>query len=128
MRKQYFFRQTPGGFSAWDVDRLVELTRDFPRRRVALADIRELAEPWFGPDESPTWQALVEHVRLMDAADVSFPIILAADGTVMDGMHRVAKALRAGQTEIEAVRFTVDPPPDYLNVQPADLPYGRPRQ
>jgi hypothetical protein len=34
----------------------------------------------------------------------------------MDGMHRVVKALRAGQTENEAVRFTVDPPPDYLNV------------
>jgi len=46
----------------------------------------------------------------------------------MDGVHRVAKALRAGQTENEAVRFTVDPPPDYLNVQPADLPYGKPRQ
>ena len=41
----------------------------------------------------------------------------------MDGMHRVAKALRAGHTEIEAVQFTVDPPPDYLNVQPTDLPY-----
>ena len=123
MRKQYFFRPTAGGFSAWDVDRLVELTRNFPRRRVALADIRELAEPWFGADESPTWRALVGHVKLMDAADLSFPIILATDGAVMDGMHRVAKALRAGQIDIEAVQFIVDPPPDYLNVQPADLPY-----
>ena len=123
MRKQYFFRPTAGAFSAWDVDRLVELTRNFPRRRVALADIRELAEPWFGADESPTWQALVEHVQLMDAADLSFPIILGADGTVMDGMHRVAKALRAGHTDIEAVQFIVDPPPDEVNVQPADLPY-----
>ena len=123
MRKQYFFRLTAGGFSAWDVERLVELTRTFPRRRLALADIRELEEPWFGADESPTWRALVEHVRLMDAADLSFPIILAADGTVMDGMHRVAKALRAGQTDIEAVQFIVDPAAEYLNVQLADLPY-----
>ena len=123
MRKQYFFRPTAGGFLAWDVDRLVELTRNLPRRRVPLTDIRELEDAWFGADESPTWKALVEHVRLMDAADLSFPIILAADGTVMDGMHRVAKALRAGRRDIEAVQFTVDPPPDYLNVQPADLPY-----
>jgi hypothetical protein len=41
----------------------------------------------------------------------------------MDGMHRVAKALRAGLVHIEAVQFTVDPPPDYRDVQPADLPY-----
>jgi hypothetical protein len=123
MRKQYFFRPTLGAFSAWDVDRLVALTRALPRRRVALSDIRELNEPWFGSGESPTWRALVEHVKLMDAADLSFPIILSADGTVMDGMHRVAKACRTGLADIEAVQFVVDPPPDYENVQPADLPY-----
>ena len=90
---------------------------------MALADIRELGEPWFGSGEAPTWRALVEHVKLMDAADLSFPIILAADGAVMDGMHRVAKALRAGHPDVEAVQFALDPRPDYLNVQPTDLPY-----
>ena len=123
MRKQYFFRPTPGGFSAWDVDRLIQLTASLPRRRVALSDIRELKEPWFGAGETPTWEALVEHVKLMDEADLSFPIILAADGAVMDGMHRVAKALRAGHEDIEAVQFTEDPPADRFDVQPADLPY-----
>ena len=123
MRKQYFFRPTAGGYSAWDVDRLIQLTASFPRQRVALSAIRELNEPWFGTDEAATWVALVEHVKLMDAADLSFPIILAADGRVMDGMHRVAKALRVGLTDIEAVQFTVDPPPSHVNVQPIDLPY-----
>jgi hypothetical protein len=123
MRKQYFFRPSARGFSAWDVDRLIALTKGLPLRRVPIRDIRELGEPWFGSDESPTWQALVEHVKLMDAADLSYPIILAADGTVMDGMHRVAKALRNGQTEIEAVQFSVDPPPDHVNVRPEELSY-----
>ena len=123
MRKQYFFRPTPGGFSAWDVDRLIQLTASAPRRRVPLSEIRELGEPWFGSDETPTWAALVEHIKLMDAADPAYPIILSADGTVMDGMHRVAKALRAGQTDIEAVQFVEDPPPDHVNVRPSDLPY-----
>ena len=123
MRKQYFFRATPGGFSAWDVDRLIQLTASAPRRRVRLSDIRELGEPWCGIDETPTWAALVEHIKLIDAADLAHPIILAADGTVMDGMHRVAKALRSGHTDIEAVQFSEDPPPDHVNVHPADLPY-----
>jgi len=59
----------------------------------------------------------------MDDADLAFPIILAADGAVMDGMHRVAKALRAGHTTIEGVRFLVDPPPDHVGRGPSDLPY-----
>lgn len=123
MRKQYFFRPSPGGFLAWDVDRLVELTAAYPRRQVALSEVRELNEPWFGSGESATWAALVDHIKLIDAADLRFPIILAADGTVMDGMHRVAKALRAGRTHIDAVQFPVDPQPDYRDVQPPDLPY-----
>ncbi len=123
MRKQYFFRATSGGFSAWDVDRLIQLTATASRRRVPLSQIRELREPWCGADETPTWAALVEHIKLIDAADLAYPIILAADGTVMDGMHRVTKALLAGQSDIEAVQFTEDPPPDHVNVQPADLPY-----
>jgi hypothetical protein len=124
MRKQYFFRASPEGCSAWDVDRLIQLTKSLPRRRVALADIRELNEPWFGSDEAGTWAALVEHVKLMNEADLSYPIILAADGSVMDGMHRVAKARLAGHVDIEAVQFSVDPSPDHLNARPADLPYG----
>ena len=123
MRKQYFFRPASAGYDAWDVDMLIALSSSLPRRRVALSTIEELNEPWFGDGESPTWRALVEHVRLMDDADLSFPIILAADGRVMDGMHRVAKALRLGHTDIEAVRFSADPPPTYVNVRPDDLPY-----
>jgi hypothetical protein len=41
----------------------------------------------------------------------------------MDGMHRVAKALRAGHADIEAVQFVADPPPDHVGRGPDDLPY-----
>jgi hypothetical protein len=91
MRKQYVFRPSSGGCSAWDVDRLIQLTESVPRRRVSLSDIREFYEPWYGSDEAATWVALVEHVKLMNTADLSYPIILAADGTVMDGMHRAGR-------------------------------------
>jgi hypothetical protein len=123
MRQQYFFRPSPCGFFAWDVFRLIRLTASFPRRMVPLSEISELAAPWSGPDEPRTWAALVEHVKLLDAADLRCPIILAVDGTVMDGVHRAAKALRSGLSHIEAVQFSVDPPPDYTDVQPGDLPY-----
>src|SRR3954447_19084076 len=101
MRKQYYFEPSARGLLAWDVDRLVRLSSAFPRQRVPLAAVRELDEPWTGVDELPTWRALIDHVRLMDAVDLAFPIILSATGRVMDGMHRVARSLREGRTEIE---------------------------
>ena len=81
---------------AWDVDRLVRLTRNFPHIHVALTSIRELDEPFWSDDETPTWRAVVEHARLIEAADLSFAIILFSAGRVMDGMHRVAKAALLG--------------------------------
>lgn len=125
MRKQYYFRPSRQGHYAWDVDRLVELTKTFQRRRVKLNDIREIDEVfWFGnKSDELTWRSIIEHLRLIRETDLSYPIILAADGRVMDGMHRVAKALLEGQETIEAVQFTQDPEPDYENVHPDDLPY-----
>lgn len=123
MRKQYFFRQSPAGLLAWDVDRLVELSREFPVREVPLDRIRELDEPWHGDGEHQTWRELVGHVRLMDAVDLSYPIILSADGTVMDGMHRVCQALRLGRDRLEARQFETDPAPDHVGKGPEDLPY-----
>ena len=123
MRKQYYFRASPQGLLAWDVDRLVLLTGDFPVRRVPLTEIRELDEPMFGKEETLTWRSFVEHVQLLDAAELSDPIILAADCAVMDGRHRVAKALREGRASIDAVQFLEDPAPDYVGRQPDELPY-----
>ena len=125
MRKQYHFRPSERGLQAWDVDRLVALTKDLPRFRIELAAIVELDEPyWFGGGtREATCRAVIEHARFIAEADLSFPIILSSDGRVMDGMHRVGKALLEGLATVEAVGFEHDPEPDYVGVDPDDLPY-----
>ena len=125
MRKQYHFRPSGNGYYAWDVDRLVALTKDSERLEVELNSIRELDETFWFSDKSdrPTCRAIVEHMRLIEKSDLNYPIILSADGRVMDGMHRVGKALLEGRKSIEAVQFSRDPEPDYEDVQPDDLPY-----
>ena len=40
------------------------------------------------------------------------PIILSAEGYLMDGGHRVAKAWLLGMEEIQAVQFEIDAEPD----------------
>jgi hypothetical protein len=124
MRKQYYFRQSSRGLLAWDVDRLVALSRDFPVLHVPLTDIREIGEPFSSEaGETASWRSMVEHIRLIETADLRFPIILSSEGRVMDGMHRVVKALLDGRATIGAVRFTADPEPDYVDVDPNQLPY-----
>src|SRR5215831_20958282 len=121
MRKQYYFRKSPRGLLAWDVDRLVQLARELDVRTVPISQIRELDESIHGDDEPVTWRSLVEHLELVNAADLSYPIILAADGCVMDGRHRVTKALLEGRSTIDAVQFAEDPPPDYVGKRPDEL-------
>jgi hypothetical protein len=125
MRKQYHFRRLPQGLCVWDVDHLVDLSRELAPERVPLSEIRELDEPYWsgGENQKLTCREITDHTRLMLDCDLHFPVILSKDGRVMDGMHRICKALLEGRTEIEAVRFVHDPDPDYIDVAPDDLPY-----
>ena len=91
---------------------------------VAVDSVREVDTAyWFdGSTAAPTVRAIVEHARLIRDADLSFPVILGPDGRVMDGMHRIARAMLEGRTEVSAVRFPALPEPDYRECQPGDLP------
>jgi len=124
VRKQYHFMPSDRGLLAWDVDRLIQLSVALPRIRISLHEIRELDEVyWFDEVHRPTCRSVLEHIRIIDEVDPSHPIILGADGRVMDGMHRVAKAVLQGESEIDAVRFSVDPEPDHVGRRPSELPH-----
>jgi hypothetical protein len=124
MRKQYHLWPAATGFDAWDIGRLIRLSRGPPVHAVTVDSVREVdAVYWFDDSTTaPTVRAVVEHARLMLDADVSFPVILGPDGRVMDGMHRIARAMLEGKTEVSVVRFPALPEPDYRDCQPADLP------
>ena len=123
VRKQYYFRPSAQGLLAWDVDRLITLSSGLPRKWLRIADLGELDREWHGEDGPPTWRQLVEHIQLINDADLSYPIILAANGEVMDGRHRIAKAALANRDTIECVQFEEDPPPDYVGKRPEELSY-----
>jgi hypothetical protein len=126
MRRQYHFWPGRHGVDAWDVDRLIELARDLPVDSVPVGDIREVDSVyWFDNWHRPTVRSVVEHWQLMQATDLAYPVILGPDGRVMDGMHRIARALVEQRSTIDAVRFLVLPPADHLDCRPQDLPYDR---
>jgi len=125
IRPQYYFRQSDLGLLAWDIRRLVELSRDLPIQHVSLADIAELDEThWYSHEgDSPTCRSLLQHMQLIDEVDLGHPIILDQDGRVMDGMHRVCKAVRQSKSKLPAVQFVINPDPDFVGCDPKELPY-----
>jgi hypothetical protein len=121
MRKQYHFQPGSSGLDAWDIDRLIALSSDLPVKQVPIASLWQLDTVYW--TEPFTVRKFAEHVQLVDAVDLSYPIILAADGHVMDGMHRIVRRLVEGAPTIAAVQFAETPQPDYRDCQPEDLPY-----
>ena len=103
--------------------RLIQLTWAFRVKKVLLADIHELNEAYWFPDTHPTTQQIIDHIQLIEDADLNYPIILCAEGKVMDGMHRVAKAVLLKYERIHAVQFEQTPPPDFINMDEDALDY-----
>lgn len=82
---------------------------------VEVRTLPELTDPgnWLTglPDWGHPW--VEPEVPRIHAADLSYPILFHPDGWLMDGYHRVAKALWLGRTHLPCVRFTgfTLPPP-----------------
>lgn len=124
VRKQYHFWPGTDGLDAWDVDRLIELSASLATEEVPVTATWEVDTVyWFDEAQKPTVRKVLEHIRLIEEVDVSYPIILGPDGRVMDGMHRVARAVLEGRESITAVRLPELPAPDFRNCSPDELPY-----
>ena len=119
---------TDRGRSFWNTARLWELAQGLPVQTVPLDRLAEFDQDcWFGPDAAPTCRAVAAHAKRIQEADLSHPVILAADGRLMDGGHRVSKAWLLGLSEIAAVRFETDPEPDWIEPLPVAAPASQPR-
>jgi len=95
------------GKEYWSVSRLIYLTRDFPVFDIPLMALNlsdDIAEDM-------TLRAFVGHMKAVQDADPDCPIILDQDGQIMDGRHRIGKALLLEHSTIKAVRFAENPSP-----------------
>ena len=90
----------------WTVSRLIDLAKDLPVMEIPLDHLNVLNKY-----ENLTLRTMVMHIKAVQASDLKYPIILDEDGEIMDGRHRIMKALLAGKKTIKAVRFDVNPSP-----------------
>ena len=108
-------RKTPKGCYFWYTERLWQLAGNLPIKTVLISTIAEFDQDcWFSTTMLPTCRQVAMHAQRIYTADLTYPIILSAEGYLMDGGHRLAKAWLMGLTEIQAVQFVEDPAPDYI--------------
>lgn len=125
IRAQYHIRPVGDQMHIWDVRKLAALAEAEPMIQHPLSAIAEIDEPyWFGATgDAATCRAVMGHAAQAGATDLSYPIILCAEGRIMDGMHRVMKAVSLGHSTIAARKLRQTPPPDHIDVSLDDLPY-----
>ena len=94
------------GKNTWSVVRLIQLSKDLAVMEIPLTHLNV-----YYKYENLTLREMVGHMEAVNNADLNYPIILDEDGEVMDGRHRIMKAILTKQKTIKAVRFDDNPSP-----------------
>jgi hypothetical protein len=97
------------GNHVWSVPRLIELSKELEVLEIPLIHLNI-----FSSYGVINLRQMVEHFKSVNACDLDYPIILDEDGEVMDGRHRLIKALMEDKKTIKAVRFVKNPLPDEI--------------
>jgi len=90
----------------FSVARLVELSKGFKVMTIPLDHLNV-----YNRYEDLTLREMAMHINAVNNADLKYPIILDEDGEIMDGRHRIIKAMVIGEKNIKAVRFDKNPEP-----------------
>jgi len=96
-----------GSGEYWGVARLVDDTKGLKPFDAPLASLNLSGKPWDGYDII----GLATHCKRSVNADLSKPIIIAWNGMIADGRHRIIKALMTEKRTIKAVRMNWKPTP-----------------
>ncbi len=108
--------ETETGIEAWDVFALWAAAKSLKPQLVPCSKFDLAIQKWINfetevaPDGRRIAQFDVDHFRRIKEADLTYPIILSANGNIMDGMHRLIKCYLTGQP-VQFVQFTITPEP-----------------
>lgn len=98
----------------WYVSDLIKATESLEVEERPVEDIRAVRLNLPLIKEPVTHLMLAYHMRVAAMSDMSYPIILARDGRIMDGHHRLIRALADGIPTIKVKQFKEDPAPSKI--------------
>jgi hypothetical protein len=121
----YLKEKGEGAGKIWKKETLFEKSKNLIPYEVSVNNFSELNEiVWFGGPNNvkPSTINIAIHAKRIMLADLKYPIIISAEGRVMDGMHRLCKAWIEKKEKILAVKFDITPEPDFkIDIDEADF-------
>ncbi len=100
------------GKRRYHVHDCIRLAKDLP---VEAVQVRHLDMSYGCPCDG-TLRSFIAHARMVASADLEHPILLNEDGVLIDGKHRLARAIMDGEPLIKVKRFDIDPEDGYAAV------------
>lgn len=99
------------GNKTWYPSTIRDAVKDLKSFDLQLAAVDLSARPW-----SPYNISLyLYHAKRVEECDFKHPIVLDPSGYIIDGWHRIVKAILKGKTTLKAVRLRVMPEPDVIS-------------
>jgi hypothetical protein len=100
----------------WPARYLYEKVKELgvEEEKVKLRHVDLSSLPWQG-GSIENMDCFIYHAVRIQNCDTSIPVIMRQDGVIIDGWHRVAKAVLEGKKEILAYRFETYIPPEEHN-------------
>ena len=100
----------------WKARTLWKLSASLPMEEVSLNSFDWTNDNFqcVSLSDPPLWRDVGDHAKQILAADLAYPIVISAEGNVMDGMHRILKCYAFGVPTVKAVRFKKNPAPDLV--------------
>ena len=97
------------GGKKWSNARMLKLAEDKEVIEVPVCTLARWHWPW---EDTMTLDLFIEHAYRVNNADLNKPILIGPHGGIIDGMHRICKAILEGHSTIKAIVFDSMPAPD----------------
>lgn len=110
--EQFFVRDNTCtyGDKIWEASTLFKASKDLQCYDLQLSALN-LDTPF---PTSDTMASFAYQMKRVLESNLDYPVIQAPDGWIMDGYHRIVKAIIEGRTTIKAVRLPVLPEADRI--------------
>ena len=98
-----------GDGKKWSVARLIKLAEDFPVYEVPVFTFPTYFWPW---EDEQNLDTFISHVNRVQNSDLDIPLLISPSGGIIDGLHRLCKAVLEKKETIKVKYFKELPSPD----------------
>lgn len=103
----------------WKIEDLWRLAKGRPIEHLPVEMLVDQLEGtcWTEGDEDVTPQWVLGHTRRILGAEMEYPILLNEDNIIVDGIHRLCKAVLEGKETISVQRLQQLPEPTFATAE-----------